>query len=358
MADHAGTTAAELRLRLEGVTKRFVDEVAVASLDLEVASGEIVALLGPSGCGKTTTLRLVAGFERADAGTVTIDGTVVEGGGVHVPPEKRRVGVVFQDYALFPHLDVAGNVAFGLPRTQRRSRDGNGRVGELLDLVGLAGTAERRPHELSGGQQQRVALARALAPDPALVMLDEPFSNLDAALRQRMRAEVETILRGAGATAIFVTHSQEEALSMADRVAVMSDGALEQVAAPEDLYRRPATPFVAEFIADATVVEGEVDTGGMLTTPAGRTQIATTASPPAGRVQVALRPESVVLTPTTGGAARVCDREYYGHDEVVTVELSDGTRIRSRRDADHILALGDHVDVALAVDLADVYPVE
>ena len=240
-------------LRLQGVSKHFGTKVAPILAANEVAltvdSGELLALLGPSGCGKTTTLRLIAGFERVDAGTIEIDGEVVASRSVHVQPERRRVGMVFQEYALFPHVSVLANIEFGLRRMA--AADKEVRTKEILDLTGLVGLEQRMPHELSGGQQQRVALARALAPRPALILLDEPFSNLDASLRARVRAEVREILRAANTTAVFVTHDQEEALSLVDQVAVMLDGSVEQVASPHELYTNPANRAVAEFIGDA-----------------------------------------------------------------------------------------------------------
>ncbi len=250
-------------LLLDRVSKRFgpADPPAVDGLSLRVAEGEILALLGPSGCGKTTTLRLIAGLESPDAGTITLRGQVVAGPGRAVPPEERGIGIVFQDYALFPHLTVADNVAFGLPR------DGatGARVEPVLDLVGLGGFGARYPHELSGGQQQRVALARALAPAPALMLLDEPFSNLDADLRAQMRDEVERILRTSGTTAVFVTHDQEEAFTLADRVGVLQAGRIEQLAPPQELYHRPATRFVAAFVGAADFLPGLVTAEGIVT---------------------------------------------------------------------------------------------
>ena len=228
-------------LVLEQVSKRFAADQppAVDGLSFAVAEREILALLGPSGCGKTTTLRIIAGLEMPDSGTITIGGQVMTGPGRAVPPEARGVGIVFQDYALFPHLDVTDNVGFGLQRRGRTARQA--RVSEVLDLVGLAEFGARYPHELSGGQQQRVALARALAPAPALMLLDEPFSDLDADLRAHMREEVERILRTAGTTVIFVTHDQEEAFTLADRVGVLNAGRMEQLASPREIYHRPAT---------------------------------------------------------------------------------------------------------------------
>ncbi len=238
-------------VEVRGLTKRFGPVVAVEDLSLAVAEGEILALLGPSGCGKTTVLRIVAGLERPDAGRVLLAGRDA----TEWPPEKREVGLVFQSYALFPHLTVGANVAYGL---RFRRGDRKRRVRELLDLVGLAGYERRKPHQLSAGQQQRVALARALAPEPRILLLDEPLSALDAALRKELRGELRALLKRIGMTALYVTHDQEEALALADRVAVMRDGRLEQVAPPAELYQRPRTPFAASFLGRANLWPGRV----------------------------------------------------------------------------------------------------
>lgn len=317
-------------LHLKGISKQFgtgaASVLAVNDASMTVDRGEFVALLGPSGCGKTTTLRLIAGFERVDAGAIEIDGTLVAGSSVHVQPEKRRIGMVFQEYALFPHVNVLANIEFGLRRMT--AKDKSARTSEILDLTGLAGLEGRMPHELSGGQQQRVALARALAPNPALILLDEPFSNLDAGLRARVRAELGEILHAAKTTAIFVTHDQEEALSLVDRVAVMLNGSIEQVASPHELYSRPATRWVAEFIGDANFLPGvgHGDTFeceiGML--PA-RQQIR-------GPVDILLRPENVKLLAAQPGlpAARVRHTLFFGHDQLITVQLPTGTFLTAR----------------------------
>ena len=241
-------------LRLEGVSKRFGDVVAVDDVTLQVTRGELLSLLGPSGCGKTTTLRMIAGFEPVDRGRILLD----ERDLTHVPPQKRQVGMVFQNYALFPHLDVLENVAFGL-RAQGYERDEiPRRVERALELVDLQGYARRRIQELSGGQQQRVALARALAPEPPLLLLDEPLSNLDAALRERTRDELRGVLRRVGITAVFVTHDQEEAFALSDRVALMNAGRIEQIGTPEQLYQQPATPFAAGFVGRASFLPARV----------------------------------------------------------------------------------------------------
>src|ERR671910_160939 len=246
-----------------GVSKRYGAVRAVDEAQLCVERGEFVALLGPSGCGKTTLLRLIAGFEDPDGGTVDVAGRRVAGAGTWVPPEQRRVGMVFQDYALFPHLTVAENVGFGLSRRARSAR-----VAELLAIVGLDGLGRRYPHELSGGQQQRVALSRALAPSPELVLLDEPWSNVDPFLRETLRAEVSEIIRPLGVTVLLVTHDREEAFSLADRIALMRDGSVVQEGTSEDLYFSPVSRWAAEFVGAANVLTGRI-VGGLVETSIG-----------------------------------------------------------------------------------------
>jgi iron(III) transport system ATP-binding protein len=329
------------RVACAQLTKTFGPVTAVDGMSLDVVPGEIVALLGPSGCGKTTFLRLVAGFERPDSGTVLLAGAEVAGPGCFVPPERRRIGMVFQDYALFPHLSVADNVAFGLGR---RRRENGSQVDRLLALVGLAGLGGRLPHELSGGQQQRVALARALAPAPAVVLLDEPFSNLDATLRAEVRAEVRAILREASATAIFVTHDQEEALSLADRVAVMRAGRLCQFDTPDRLYAEPADRFVATFVGDADLVAGHWD-GQHVVTAFGPLRCSTTAPP--GAVEVVLRPEALRLRLDGRGPGIVRRSTYFGHDQLIEVEIHDRSVVRSRIGPGRLFEPGDRVSVSV-----------
>ena len=338
----------ELAIDVRDLDKRFGDVEALARFDLQVEAGHTLTLLGPSGCGKTTALRVIAGFERPDSGLVAVGGVKVAGPGLHVPPEKRSVGMVFQDYALFPHMTVSANVSYGLVRSHS-ARANRARVGEVLELVGLTGTDKRLPHELSGGQQQRVALARALAPRPAVILLDEPFSNLDASLRQRVRRELKEILMEAGATALFVTHDQEEALSLSDLVAVMREGRVVQVASPPELYRVPSDPWVAGFLGDADFIPAKASRG-QVETIAG-----TFTTPHEGKVLVMFRPERVLLAAQHDGEAVVVGREFFGHDQLVTVSLGDGTRIRSRLGPAPDLEPGERV--AVKIEEATTFPV-
>ncbi len=325
----------EVMVHLSGVSRSYGPVRAVRNLDLEVKKGEILALLGPSGCGKTTTLRLIAGFESPGSGSVKVGGRTIAGPGISVPPERRRVGMVFQDYALFPHLSVEQNVAYGLSSGKK------GRVAEILALAHLEGLEDRMPHELSGGQQQRVALARALAPEPAVVLLDEPFSNLDASLRARVRAEMREILRKADATAIFVTHDQEEALSLADEVAVMMGGTVMQTAPPKDLYHRPATHEVASFVGEANFLPGTAGNGHVR---CALGEIPSTGGYE-GEVEVMLRPEALRLAAQPDGEATVLGREFYGHDQLVKLRLSSGATLYSRLVGGPGFEVGERVSV-------------
>ncbi len=319
-------------------------------LSLRVEPGESVALLGPSGCGKTTLLRLIAGLERPLAGTIQLGERFVSGppgrGGSWVAPESRRVGMVFQDWALFPHLTVGRNVGYGLERSKRTP----GRIAEALDLVGLSGFAERMPSTLSGGQQQRVALARALAPRPGVLLLDEPFSNLDSSLREDVRSEVRRLLIELGITAVFVTHDQDEAFVVGDRVGVLCEGRLAQVDTPDGLYRRPADPFVADFVGTASWVRCSASDGfahtplGLLplSNAAGCDGNGASAAGTEGAVNVMLRPEQLRLA--RGSTAEVELVEFYGHDSMVVANL-DGALLRVRCGPDPEVRRGDSVAV-------------
>jgi len=334
-------------LEIDSLTKRFApgDAPAVDEVDLDVREGEIAALLGPSGCGKTTALRLVAGFERPDTGAVAFDGQRLTGPNRHVPPERRGIGLVFQNYALFPHQTVAENVSFGLrglPAGERKER-----TRSMLDLVGLRPLADRRPHSLSGGQQQRVALARALAPRPRLLLLDEPFSNLDALLRQQTRRDVRSLLKDWGVTAVLVTHDQQEALSFADRVAVMREGRIEQTGAPEALYNQPATLFVAQFLGRTNLILSEAR-GEQADTPLGPVALDRSAS---GDVLVSLRPEHLTLEPAEGDDAgddsgRVTERAFKGHDVTYRVE-QDGSEYLVHTPSRQSFAPGERVRIRI-----------
>jgi len=299
--------------------KAFRDTAVLRGLDLEVDLGSLTAILGPSGSGKTTLLRLIAGLERADRGRVTLAGAVVDEGRRYVRPEGRRVGYVPQEASLFPHLTAEQNVAFGLSRAARRTA----RVTGLLEMVGLGGLGGRYPHELSGGQQQRVALARALAIDPQLLLLDEPFSALDPSLRATVREEVRAILVETGITTLLVTHDQEEALSVADQVAVLRDGRVAQFGTPRQLYLDPVDLEMARFLGDANLVEGTVE-GRLVQTPLGALSVRpspTEADPLSGPAVVLVRPEQIVIAAASAGGApgRVLHSEFHGHDSVVEV---------------------------------------
>ena len=316
------------------LSKSYSGVVALDDFSLSAPEGQVLGLVGPSGSGKTTALRLIAGFERPDRGSVAIVGETVVDNNTFVPPERRRVGMVFQDFALFPYMSLGDNVAYGLPKSAERKR----RVAEVLEMVGLSGMERRMPHELSGGEQQRVALARALAPSPAVVLLDEPFSNLDAPQRERVRREVRGILVEARATALFVTHDQEEALAVSDVMAVMRDGTVLQTATPHDLYRKPADRWVARFLGEGEFLAGTV-AGGVVDTELGRFPVNTHLS---GPVEVLIRPEHVRLTEDAGGSALVVEREFYGHDQLVTLHLDGGRRLLARAGPDVIFNPGDH----------------
>jgi putative spermidine/putrescine transport system ATP-binding protein len=310
-------------VRLEGLTRRYGSVLALDRLDLDIAGGEFLALLGPSGCGKTTALRAIAGFERPDAGRVLLDGRDI----TDVPASRRDMGMVFQAYSLFPNLTVADNVAFGLRVRRRGKAEQRRRAAELLELVGLADRGGRYPHQLSGGQQQRVALARALAVAPQVLLLDEPLSALDAQVRVQLRDEIRRIQLELGITAVFVTHDQAEALSVADRVGVLRAGRLEQVAGPDELYERPATAFVAQFVGTmnrvpATATDGAVELLGVRRPVAGGT-------PPGTAVVALVRPEALTVAADPAGAGRVVTRTFSGATTRLLVALPDGTEVQA-----------------------------
>jgi iron(III) transport system ATP-binding protein len=333
-------------LQVHGVAKRFDGPEVLADASLHVEAGTICALLGPSGSGKTTLLRLIAGLEHPDAGSIRLGDDVLVDGRRSVPPERRHIGMVFQDWALFPHLTVAENVGFGLGK-----QPDPGRVAGVLDLVGLGDAGDRRPGTLSGGQQQRVALARALAPGPSVLLLDEPFSNLDVAMRARIRREVHDLLRSTGVTTVFVTHDQEEAFVLGDQVAVMRDGRIIQSASPRDLYTLPADRWVAGFVGDANFLPALAD-GSTAVTAFGTVRL---RKPHHGPVHALVRPEHLLIE--DGDDATVTFVEYYGHDVLVSCVLTDGSEVHARS----ILADIDEGDVVgvRCLDVATVaFPID
>ncbi|WP_254830614.1 ABC transporter ATP-binding protein [Haloglomus salinum] len=354
-------------LELDGVTKQFGATTAVDGVSMTVSEGELLTLLGPSGCGKTTTLRLLAGLERPDEGVIRLNGEPVavgaEGGeaaaetedvddGGFLPPEERDVGLVFQDFALFPHLTVAENVAFGLEGEADENAE---RVADLLDLVDLPGYEDRRPDELSGGERQRVALARSLAPEPAVLLLDEPFSNLDVRLRVAMREEVRDILKQAGVTAVSVTHDQEEALSISDRVAVMNGGHVAQIGSPESLFQHPESRFVASFLGQASFLDAEVRPD-CIETGLGCVDNDDLAGPidayDGTHIQILVRPDDLRATPVTEDAAdgRIVRRQYNGPTFVYRVELDSGDTVHCMHNHVEEFTVGQPVAVELTAD--------
>lgn len=368
-------------LHLKDITKQYQQNntLAVDHVTLTLHQGDLLGLLGPSGCGKTTLLRIVAGFERPQSGTVELGGRLVAGSGYWLPPEQRDTGMVFQDYALFPHLSVEENVAFGLKNRQ----DGNSRIfvkkstKEAIALVGLSGLEKRYPHELSGGQQQRVALARALAPRPALILLDEPLSNLDVQVRLRLRQEIRVILKQIGASAIFVTHDREEALSICDQVAVMRGGKLEQLGTPEEIYTHPASRFVAEFVTQANFLtacrrgelwETEVGAfevgageGGKLNAESYPRVISEWQSQPGAMLdqgELMVREENVMLQPDDNGGVVIRDRHFLGREYRYCLLTPSGKEIHARTNLSTQLPVGTRVRISVPSSAVQVFPTQ
>jgi iron(III) transport system ATP-binding protein len=344
------------QLVLDSLRVAYGPVEVVRDLSLNLARGHIGCLLGPSGCGKTTVLRAIAGFERLHGGSVTIHGEVVASSELQRAPEQRRVGMVFQDFALFPHLCVADNVAFGLRSLPRAARAA--RVDEMLALVGLAAHAKKFPHQLSGGQQQRVALARALAPDPQLLLLDEPFSSLDVDLRTRLAGELRDILKARGITAILVTHDQQEAFAMADEIGVMQAGRLLQWDSAYNLYHRPATRFVADFVGQGVFLPGTVRGEREVDTEMGVLRSASPFEcrndcphcPPDGRVEVLLRPDDVIHDDAAPLRAEVLAKSFRGADFLYTLRLASGHTVLSLVPSHHNHAIGEWIGVRLQAD--------
>src|SRR5512138_738656 len=344
-------------LELIDVARTFGTRAAVNGLSFQLERGAIGCLLGPSGCGKTTALRCIAGFESIDAGTIRAQGTVLAQPGRSLPPERRHIGMVFQDLALFPHLTVQENVAFGLTRLSRDERAR--RVGELLEVVGLSDRRTQYPHQLSGGEQQRVALARALAPKPDIVLLDEPFSSLDIELRERLSVEVRSVLKQLGATALLVTHDQQEAFTVADVVGVMRDGKLEQWATPYDLYHRPATRFVADFIGQGVFLLGDVISPGVVQTEVGPVRMNGGVEMRTGaRVDLLLRPDDVVHDDASPLTAEICARAFRGAEFMYTLKLPSGAHLLSLVPSHHDHAIGERIGIRIEPDHVVAFPRE
>ncbi|MEM8637461.1 MAG: ABC transporter ATP-binding protein [Cyanobacteria bacterium P01_G01_bin.54] len=329
-------------LTIQTLSKRFAktQTPAVDQLSLQLRTGEILALLGPSGCGKTTLLRLIAGFETPDQGTIALQEDIIAQPRRSLPPEKRGIGMVFQDYALFPHLTVADNVAFGLQRQPKLAA--RQRVQAVLQLVGLTHLSRRYPHQLSGGQQQRIALARALAPRPPLVLLDEPLSNLDVQVRLRLRQELRRILKAAGTSAVFVTHDQEEALAISDRVGVMNQGHLEQLDSPHQVYHQPSSRFVAEFVTRANFLRADRQ-GELWQTELGMFALINNLEGEA--VDLMICPEAIALQPSPEGKGTVIEGQFLGRSHSYTIALPSGQTLQAYRVGQPPLAIGATVNI-------------
>ncbi len=344
-------------LHLHDLSKKFSSNPtpAIANVSLTLKQGDLLGLLGPSGCGKTTLLRILAGFEQPCSGTVELGGKLVSGPGCWVAPEHRNTGMVFQDYALFPHLTIAENLGFGLKRGKQRngSRQIKERISEVLDLVGLAGLEKRYPHELSGGQQQRIALARALAPQPEIILLDEPLSNLDLQVRQRLRHDIRRILKASGTSAIFVTHDQEEALAISDTIGVMRDGKLEQIGTPEEIYTQPASRFVAEFVSQANFLPAQRK-GNCWKTEIGEFEFPSGSTWDMGELM--LREEEILLKPDLSGPVVVRDRQFLGREYRYCVQTPSGQRLHARTAAHTQLSVGTRVQLSIAALAPPVFP--
>ena len=340
---------------VQDLTHAYGAQPVVRGMSFSLAPGIIGCLLGPSGCGKTTVLRCLAGFEPVQGGSIAIGGRVVSNATLRIPPEERGVGMVFQDYALFPHLTVSRNVAFGLRKLHGPEIDR--RVEAMLDLVGLRHAASAYPHELSGGQQQRVALARALAPQPGLLLLDEPFSNLDVDLRERLSLEVRDILKAAGTTAILVTHDQHEAFALADEIGVMNAGVIEQWDAAYDLYHQPRTRFVADFVGQGVFLRGVAIGRGRVVTELGELATDNPASMEEGAsVDLLLRPDDIVHDDESPWQAEVTAKAFRGADFVYTLKLVSGTRVLSLVPSHHNHAIGERIGIRLSINHVVAFP--
>mgnify|MGYP006282268769 CR=1 FL=1 len=361
MAPHAHSASQPLRrnmsdrLRVRDLYLQLGCNTAVDGVSFDLPAGAIGCLLGPSGCGKTSILRCIAGFERPTRGEIELHGQVVSTPVAVVPPEKRRVRMVFQDLALFPHLTIADNIVFGLDGVSARAR--KRRVAELLELVGLAGMGGQYPHQLSGGQQQRVAIARALAPEPEILLLDEPFSSLDVALREQLPREIRRILHETGTTALLVTHDQKEAFAMADTIGVMRAGRLHQFDSAYNLYHRPATPFVADFIGQGVLLPGHMVGPGRVQTELGLIEGQTNHDYPAGEpVEVLVRPDDVIIDPDGQATAEIEERTFRGANFLYTLRLPDGSRVLTQAPSHDHHSPGARVNLRAAFNHLVLFP--
>jgi len=349
-------------LELQDVQQRYGDHVVVREVSFALQRGRIGCVLGPSGCGKTTLLRGIAGFEPLTAGEIRIDGNVVSRPGYQLPPERRRVGMVFQDYALFPHLTVAENILFGLNRLPRGER--RARLEELAEMVGLASSLQHYPHELSGGQQQRVALARALAPRPELLLLDEPFSNLDVDLRERLSLELREIIKASGTTAVLVTHDQHEAFAIADEIGILNEGRIEQWDSAYDLYHRPANRFVADFIGQGVLIPAKVLNSRQVEIELGVLEgdiphQCRQGCDACGRgclADILLRPDDVVHDDASPTQAEVLHKAFRGAEILYTLRLGSGRKVLALVPSHHNHALGERIGIRLDVDHVVAFP--
>jgi len=337
-----------MRLEIDDAAVGYGDRPVLGHVSFVLQGGDIGCLLGPSAAGKTTLLRAIAGFEPLMAGRIVAGDEVLAGNGVHLAPEQRQIGMVFQDHALLPHLSVLDNVRFGLFRQPRALALQRAR--EMLDLVGLADTAARHPHQLSGGQQQRVALARALAPQPRLVLLDEPFSSLDPDLRERLALDVRAALKAAGVGALMVTHSQIEAFAMADRIGVIGQGRLQQWASPYDLYHRPATRFVADFVGEGTFLPAQVCGPMRICTPFGDATARNVAAPLGTEITLLLRPDDVVHDDDAPLKAQIIQRHFRGAQFLYTLRLDSGHVVLSLVPSHHDHAIGQRIGIRMDLD--------
>lgn len=350
-------------LQIDLLEVRYAESPAVRQLNLDLAPGDLACLVGPSGCGKTTLLRAIAGFARPSRGQITLSGEVVSSPSVWVEPEARGVGMVFQDFALFPHLRVADNILFGLTRGRLRqaTADDHGRVRELLDLVGLSAHAQHFPHELSGGQQQRIALARALGPRPRLLLMDEPFSSLDQSLRGRLAKDVQAILKTTGTSALMVTHDQAEAFAIADQMGVMFDGALVQMAPPYDVYHEPCSPQVASFVGEGVLVKG-MHTGYTVETALGvlplRACCCDSRSPNPRPVWVLLRPDDILHDDDSPTTATVMAKSFRGAEFLYTLRLDNGEEVMVIVQSHHDHPIKSRIGIRSAVDHVITFPTD